>query len=372
MVCDLGDSGMTWLIIFPDAWLAYSPSILNFVKMLEKYNQSYLVLYLDTGEYDNSHINIKGKPIKIKVNFLFKVLRKLRLHKIFILYSFLREISILKKEYNFDEIVGIDALGFLIGRCAFKQLIYYSLEVQRSLANLFVFKYLHPKCLIIQSEDRVEYLNIFKENNTKNYFIQNSPIIDKNNGFLKKIYQGKLIYFGNIIKSHGVENCIETLYLLKNNETLTLKGTCSDKYFKYLTDKYQDLLKSKRLIIDTSYIEQEKIVDYLSDFNIGFCLYDLDIIGNNDFNYISCPSGKLFNYLMCGIPVIGNDIIGLQVVTQEKTGILIEELSSEKIIKAINDIALEYQILSQNAYNTSFLFDYETMFKAFWKDYYKL
>lgn len=154
-------------------------------------------------------------------------------------------------------------------------------------------------------------------------------------------YEGKLIYFGNIINSHGVEICLDALYRLKN-ETLTIKGTGSKIYINYLKDKYKDLFDERRVIIDTHYLKQEEIFHYLNNFDIGFCFYNMSIIGSNNFNYLSSPSGKIFNYLMCAIPVIGNKIIGMDTIEKNKAGILISEVNIDNIIKAVNDIKLDY------------------------------
>ena len=70
----------------------------------------------------------------------------------------------------------------------------------------------------------------------------------------------------------------------------------------------------------------------------GFCFYDFNLIKKNDFNYLSAPSGKLFNYYAAGVPVIGSEILGLQSVRDYATGVLLQELTPETIANGVRDV----------------------------------
>ncbi|HEX6160189.1 MAG TPA: hypothetical protein VF111_08495, partial [Thermoanaerobaculia bacterium] len=67
----------------------------------------------------------------------------------------------------------------------------------------------------------------------------------------------------------------------------------------------------------------------------GFCFYDFNILARDDFNYVSCPSGKLFNYLAAGVPVIGSDVLGLQPVREKGCGVLLPDPTPHAIAEAI-------------------------------------
>lgn len=353
---------MKWLIIFPDPWLSYSPSILNFIKMLELYDQEFIIVYTNTNSFDNSKISFNSIKIEISRN-QEKLLRACKLYKLYIYLSFIINIKKNINIDNLDKVVGIDSLGYVIARFFCINPIYYSLEVSRSLLNKIIFNIIKPSHLIIQSKQRKDYLA--KNFNNVSY-IQNSPISPRKKHKNTK-YEGKLVYFGNIINSHGVEICLDALYRLKN-ETLTIKGTGSKIYINYLKDKYKDLFDERRVIIDTHYLKQEEIFHYLNNFDIGFCFYNMSIIGSNNFNYLSSPSGKIFNYLMCAIPVIGNKIIGMDTIEKNKAGILISEVNIDNIIKAVNDIKLDYHFFSENSYKVSCEFDYAKMFAENWNN----
>jgi glycosyltransferase involved in cell wall biosynthesis len=87
-------------------------------------------------------------------------------------------------------------------------------------------------------------------------------------------------------------------------------------------------------------------------------LYDFDHIPRNDFNYLSCPSGKLFNYYAAGLPVLGSDILGLSSAREFNAGILISDLSARSILQAILEIENGYGQLSRNCVRAALHFDF--------------
>mgnify|MGYP001810325890 CR=1 FL=1 len=83
---------------------------------------------------------------------------------------------------------------------------------------------------------------------------------------------------GNVRPEYRTETCIDSLKYLDSEYSLTIKGIFWKEYQNYLTQKYINLIKDKRLIFDQKYIEQSEIIDYLSQYYIGFCFYDMNII----------------------------------------------------------------------------------------------
>lgn len=351
---------MKWLIIFPDPWICYSPSIINFTKMLDINSQDYIVFYFDDGSFDNSKFNFNAIPIKLKKGFFVNFFRKIKvlgfIKIILFLYVILKEI----KPSEYQKIVGVDSLGYIIASFFSKKIIYYSLEISKNSVNKIIFSKNRPDFLIIQSVSRLNYL-------AKGFgevgFIQNSPILSSTQ-FYKRYYEGKLLYLGNIVKEHGVEICIESLYFM-NEETLYIKGVGDVRYIESLKEKYRDLYLTKRFVIDNIYVEQEDLFDFIKDFDVGFCLYDFEEIGRS-YNYQSSPSGKMFNYFMASMPVIGNNIIGLNLVHEHDAGILLDNVSSKGIVRAVHEIKENYLNFSLNAYDVAHIYDYEKMFMSNW------
>jgi hypothetical protein len=263
---------------------------------------------------------------------------------------------------HFDGFVGINNYGYFIAYLLNKNAIYYSLEISKSFLNRFIFNVLKVKLLIIQSKERKEYLC---PKDIDIVYIQNSNILPSKNIKYKFSYCGKLIYFGNIIKEHGIEICINSLYGLKD-ETLTVKGleAKDTQYLDYLKWQYQDLIDEEHLFFELNYIEQDNVIEYLQQFDIGFCFYDYSLINRNDFNYISSPSGKMFNYFTAGLPVIGNDSIGLSPIKECQAGILVTTTVLPKIVTAIKIINRDYITFQQNAIKASIKYNYFDMFEA--------
>jgi hypothetical protein len=349
---------MKWLIVFPDSWLAYSPSCINFAKMLEKNEHEYLILCPDDSNFDNSNLlNIKKKNV-----FLNQIVLKIlnikglwRLKKYYKIYCFYKQIKAMLKKDKFDGFVGIDEIGYIAAYLLNKKTIYYSLEVSRSLLNRFIFNHIKPSLLIIQSKERKDYLR----HNGITIYIQNSPMLKKQ--AVQKEYGKKLIYFGNLLPSYGLDKLFDSLYYV--NETLYVKYLKKKdvEYRDYLFDRYKDLIDKKRIIFDDSYIEQDSVIDYICDFDIGFCFYDKESIENN-FNFASSPSGKMFNYFATGIPIIANDTIGFNPVKQFNAGILLKDVEKNSIVNAIEEIRGNYEFFRGNSIKAGIEFDYERMF----------
>lgn len=350
-----------WLIIFPDSWISYSPSCLNFLKMIKEQDDEYSIVYLNDGEIDNSKLNISNKyEIEFKTNIFIKIIQKFRLFKFYKLIKFIYRIKKDKLDKNIDYVVGFDDIGYLIAKFFNNESIYYSLEISKSILNKFIFKYLYVHLLIIQSEERKLFL-------TSNKFQRVSYI--QNSNFYKvkykkeKIFSKKLIYIGNVIPNHGIEESINVLYDLKDY-TLTIKGIAKykDNYLKYIYDKYKYLIDTKRLIFDFNYIEQEALIDYISQFDIGLCFYSQDFKINNDFNYLSSPSGKMFNYFSSAIPIVGVNCVGLFPIQKYNAGILIDFMDSKTIIDAIIKIKSNYKEMKNNSECAAINYDFRKMF----------
>ena len=285
------------LIVFPDEWLAYSPTVLNFIDCFRLLGYPVTVLAVDDGSYE---VKVYAEYITyIRIHpLLSRLLTKLRLYKTFkVFLIFWHLVGLKARGRVFDLVLAVDYLGFIPAKMLFKDIILLSLEATKNVFYRLV-KLMKVDSLIIQTQERKDYLlgAEFK----KVYYVQNSPRIPQ--GLKKDRRNGKkLLFLGNLIAEHGVEECVEALSLLEGY-SLFLKGAVTKEYLAYLLNKYQGLIDSRRLFIDSTYVKQEEILSYIDGFDIGFCLYNMKIIGENDFNYISIPSGKLFNYYAVGLP----------------------------------------------------------------------
>lgn len=72
--------------------------------------------------------------------------------------------------------------------------------------------------------------------------------------------------------------------------------------------------------------------------------------GYSPLNALYCAPNKTFEYSMFGIPMLGNDIPGLDYLFETKRcGVCFSEFDKSKICNAINKIETMYDSLSQNA-----------------------
>ncbi|MGP1579440.1 MAG: hypothetical protein ACTTH5_00215 [Wolinella sp.] len=367
------------LIVFPDSWIKFAPSVLNFAEMLRVNNFESVVLFYSSGDFATDELPFCHKAAVLG-RLADRLLSKLRIIKAVKLFLLVYHAIKLRREHNFIGAVGYDDIGYCCTWLLGLKSLYFSLEVNRTLCNRIIFSCSNP-WLIIQSRERKDYLAP-KLADDRVMYIQNSPIVPKEvfENLTSKDFHSRrgLIYFGLLKQEHEVESCIDLAY--RSNEPITIKyfvanGSLKDlQYVKHLKERYKDLIQKGRVIFDDSYIAQDRITDYLSNFRIGLGLYLQSII-NSSFNYASSPSGKVFNYLTAGIPVIVNDTIGFHFVSDYQVGIQVANTDSDEILEAINTIEERYDFYAHNAleigeriaYNTMFDKNKEKIFKNVWQ-----
>lgn len=348
------------LIIFPDEWLSHSPTILNLVRILEtSFNVN--VLALDDGTFRNSDLR-DNRFMFIRIN---QTLAKTLLRRARPIYAWVKafllvlRLNQLQKKRRIDEVIAVDSVGLWAAQKFFGKCHFLSLEVKRD----FFFNKSDMgriKSIVIQSQERLNAL--FKRSMSNVFFIQNSPAVGRMDisKHLKQSFSGKLVYLGNVIPNHGIYKILDAINGDSTGQlTLTIKGVIYKNSVRTaILSRYKRLIDQGKVVLDETYTSQDNIVKYLSPFSIGFCIYDFNLISKNDFNYLSSPSGKLFNYYAAGVPVIGTDVSGLSSVHEFKTGILIKELSADRILTAIKQIADNYEEFSRNCIRAARHFDF--------------
>ena len=341
------------IISFPHEWVAYSPTILNLVEIFQNYSEI-KVLFIDNGKYNNKElpeqfISLKVPPTLFKILALFGLYEK---YKINLLTSHLMR-------FDADIAIGVDNVGILSVQQTFTKGHFLSLEIKRDK----FFRMLNSQAIqsiAVQSEERLNYLYPDAPPFPV-FFIPNSPIYnpikyasDKNTTTIFKT-----IFLGNIIPSHGVYHCIDAINKIPFT-SITLKGHLNKGTKKIILKKYKKLILEGRLIIDESYTQQSELIRSIQSFDAGFCLYDIQLIKKNDFNYISSPSGKMYTYLAAGVPIIGSDILGLRQVSEFNAGCLLPNLNIDNIEKAIEKIQREYKTIKLNCLKAAEELDFKS------------
>ncbi len=349
------------LIVFPDEWLQYSPSVLNLYRCCNEQFNTKLV-YVDNAKFKNDNLVENYYSIKISkfAAYFWRKTIGYKFYKVLRLFFTLLFIKLFDKHY--DTVIAIDSSGYVVTKLFFFHTVYFSLETEKDIYYK-ISRHLGVDNLIIQSKERKEFM-VGDDPAIKIFYIQNAPILDSQPIVLGKKKNKRLLYMGNIEFGYGLEQFIECIKYLDESYTLTLKGIKNDKYYNWLNEKYGTIINSGKLIFDFNYVEQVKIIEYVSQFYIGITGYDL-ALAKESFNYFSSPAGKLFNYYAAGVPVIGIDIIGLKSVKDFNVGVLIDEVIPSKIEQAIHVIENNYNSFATNCLLASKEFDFKRSFDYF-------
>lgn len=317
-------------IIFPHEWAAFSPTILNIVEMLSP-KHTVCVFAIESGKY-------RTDVLDREIFKLIHVPTWLRLFAgAFKLYGFAKAILLYlaTRDYEADVVIGVDSIGLYVAQKRYGKAHFLSLEIQRD----WFLRHTRRESILsvaIQSPERLAFLfptGIAQ----KTFIIPNSPIShEKSPGYFSN-RQGHIVFLGNAIPSHGIYLCLEAIKY-SPDIVLTIKGVISTSMRKRLLKKYSNLFAEGRIVIDDTYTPQQEIVDFLRRFEVGFCFYDFRFIANKDINYITSPSGKMYNYFSAGVPVIGSDIPGLNAVREYGAGVLLKDISANAIVTAIQDV----------------------------------
>ncbi|MFQ5334673.1 MAG: hypothetical protein ACE5DN_01230, partial [Flavobacteriales bacterium] len=163
------------LIIFPDEWLQFSPTVINMHRCLTEDGFDVTVLAADNGCFRNDGL-VDGL---VKVNtsgIASRIARKTGRYRDFKFRRICAVLdNLLKKQTGYELVIGVDAIGYCAARRRFDTAAFLSLEVEKG-------KYFQHALqsginhLIIQTEERKEYL-IGSESDIPVSYIQNAPIL---------------------------------------------------------------------------------------------------------------------------------------------------------------------------------------------------
>jgi len=367
-----------FLIIFTDAHLAYSPTTLNlFYKLKENHTVKLLSVAQPAFFSDNIIADPNIEYINVIVKRDIRNVFKEIFYRIFDLLlkpsqktlalrgmlNYNTKVIISKIEKTKANIIAVDSTALWCVQQAGKKAHLLSLEILQNDKYFEDIQLRTIKSVIIQSQERLDYL--FPKEKPKYFIVQNAP---KNISFSPKYDEREktdLIFCGSAVPSFGIISCLD--FIKDNKEyTLTLKGAFPKDTEQIINDFYSDLITEKRLIIDSSYLSESDLTKYISTFRIGFAFYDFYRFDHlRTFNYYTAPSGKVFQYLNSGVPVIANALPGFQFIDKNGCGKLIDYLSSQQIKLAIDTIEKDYLRYAENAKKLSYTNDFEKMIQPF-------
>lgn len=369
-----------FLIIFLNEHLAYSPSTLNIFYALKKDSNVQLICPYQPKHFSENEIkdpDIKYLNFEIKRNIFNSVTTLFR--KIKDLFIRPSESTLIKRHlFNYKtrylinyikktdkEIIAVDTVALWCAQQAGKKAHLLSLEIADNDEYLKHIELSAIKSVIIQSPERLNYL--FPTEKPRHFIVQNAPKylpFEPDYTYRKKT---DLVYCGSSMLYFGIITCLDFLRDYKEY-TLTIKGAYPNGTKEIVEEFYSDLLTEKRLTIDTNYLSEESLTKYVSKFRIGFAFYDFYRFPHlKTFNYYTAPSGKVYQYLNSGTPIIGNVLPGFKFINETKSGVLVNYLSTQQIKMAIDAIEEDYLTYAENAKRIASEYDFNKMIIPFLK-----
>ncbi len=361
------------LIIFPDLHLPFSPTTLNLFYSLKKTFNVKLISLEPSQHYSSQKINdphviyIKIESIKISIFEriwikLFKIIlgkkhQKVKDHYLNEKLKNYKANSFIEVIKKFEgEIIAVDFFSLWCAQNAGKFAHLVSLEIPDHDIYRDNIDYNKIKSVIIQSEER--FIHLFKDKEYPKFFVQNSPPYIEFDIEIENRAKKNLIFCGSALPEFGIFSCLD---FLKDypEYCLTLKGAIPKSIKEAIKKFYNDLLENGNLIFNEEYMDHEELTKYISSFRIGFVFYDFYRFEHlRTFNYFTAPSGKMFQYINSGVPIIGNKLSGLSIIEENNIGNLITCLSSNQIKAAVDDVELDYQNSAYNARALAKNFDF--------------
>jgi len=343
------------LIVFTAGHLPYSPTTLNLYDSLVPFFDVSIAAFEPHADFKAEQINDRKikyliPDVSIFDKLFFKMIGQkiaLRLRKGPIIKLLNKKDIVLINEIKkfAGEIIAIDYYALWCVKMAKKRAHFVSLEIYEK--DIFgvpfviyakdLFKHLIDaniiKSVVIQTEDRYRFL--FADKQLPTFFIQNAPFdIDGDIDFNAR-EKNNLLFCGSAMPGFGILSCLEFIRDFPEYK-LTVKGAILEHIKTVIADNFSDLIECGRLVLHNDYLNATELNKFISTFRIGFVFYDFfrfEYI--NTFNYKTAPSGKLFQYYNAGIPVVGNNIPGLTIISDKGTGRLVNFLGSRQIKKRL-------------------------------------
>jgi len=366
-----------FLIVFTDGHLSYSPSTLNlFFELSKQYSVELIAPKppIDSYQHQIQHPAINYMDFTLSENIFIRLIKFCRKiyekivpasEKVLALRSLndYRTKFLIKYLKNTNkEIIAVDFIALWCAEKASKKAHLLSLELKDF--NYFEhIRYDTIKSVLIQSTERLNFL--FKEKKPGYFIVQNAP---KNIPFTPNYIKREktdLIFCGTAVLWFGIITCLDFIKDFKEY-TLTIKGAVPGDTMSVIEEFYGSLIQENRLIIDTKYLSEKDLTHYVSQFRIGLAFYDLYRFSHiKTFNYYTAPSGKVFQYLNSGLPVIANRLPAFKFIEDQKCGLLVDHLSSLQIKLAIDQIENDYIGFAKNSKKISAENDFRNMIEPF-------
>lgn len=338
------------LLVFPDDYIAYSPTVLNLLSMLGEAGIDADVIAFECDHPTNGLVPETGL-IRIHTRARQALIRL----GLYAGYRLRRLTAKIRSRSGYDHYIGVDSIGSLaLQQAGILRFDYLSLEVVRD-ACFGRIDWSLVRCVVIQSEQRYDYL--FSDTGPAPFWVQNAPMMESPAKPRTLVGLPRLVYLGNAIPSHGIIECVDLVAAVPDL-TLEVCGLVPRHIGEYVSSSPG----AGRIHVRSTYVEQADMRAYLDRFDIGLCLYN---VANADFNYQSIPSGKLFNYFSVGLPVIASNLVGLKAVNDYAAGVVTDSNSTPTLQRALERICAHYAEFSAGAARAGNQFSFRRMARPY-------
>ena len=363
-------------ILFYGAHLSYSPTIIGLYDRLEKHFDVSVVAE-SPAEFDNQPLT--NRRVVYKPRLPGKKQLKLLSAVYSLRAAFDGEIAQLKRmglkahvtrDFLFvreflasekpDILLAVDFQNLLYAQVLGKRAQFISLEIPAEDEFYGHCDFENINSVVIQTRERYEHL--FAGREFKTFFVQNAPVYAAPPA--PEQNRRNLIYCGTAFDQFGFYHCLEFLRAYPEH-VMHVKGALLEADRKKVETEYADLLAGGQLVFDSEYLDDPAVVDYLRRFRAGFCFYNFALPQIDTFNYYSAPSGKMFKYMAAGVPVIGQDILGLQPVKEFDCGVLIKDLEPASIKKAVDEVEADFERFSRNCLQAAAHYSFDKTVQPF-------
>lgn len=362
-------------ILFGDVFLSYSPTVLGLYDLLSEHFDVTIVAR-SSKFFDNNNVTDRNVVyIKQPVSYIARLLslvpvylsssfdiKAKQLRKTRFSISTFYEFKFIKKHLSDNEpdiVIAVDFKNLFITQLLGRKVEFLSLEIVPNDPFYEACDLKNINSVIIQTQERYEHL--FGDRRFKTFIIQNAPIYSVAKNTTER---SGLVYCGTAWDRFGFYHCLE--FIRKFPEfSLNVRGALLSDDKKRVERDYRELLASERLIIDSEYLEDDEVIEYLRQFRIGFSFYNFEVPAINHFNYHSAPSGKMFKYFAAGVPVIALDTVGSKPVTEFDCGVLIKDLTPDSIKEAIDKVEDNFEYYSNASIKAAEHYSLDKMAKPF-------
>lgn len=341
-------------------------------------------LYMDNASESQNLVHYNSRCVKL-INSNIReqpIIRDLK----FYLKVFAR-----KKRYRF--IIGFDPNGLvragIVGLFTGTRVFFHSLElyelrnnagivekirflINRRLEIIFAKK---AELAFIQDSMRADILSVQNKINRKKVKVMyNSPmgnvLIEKQDYFRDRYSLPKnaklVLAAGSMIFEHYIDGIIKSVDTWPDNHILILHGWFPDQEF--YNSVIPDIEKrSGKIVLSPDLLDEDKkdIVFQSVDYGLVF----FRPVSKN-MKYSNAASGKLYNLLRVGIPVISNRNPGMKKFIDE-AGFGVTVKDTKGIGSALVKIEREYDAFRESAFRTYPLYEFGSCYKSIMEEYLK-